>query len=137
MWARIDGDRVAEITDIDPKGRFHPSIEWVVCSEEVGTGWRYKDGKFSPPDPEPVPVPVQVTRAQGKAALITAELWPDVLTFVESITDPTEKALVEVALNDTTHWRRDSPTMQAISSALDISSEQMDDLFISASNINL
>lgn len=82
-------------------------------------------------------VPEQVSRAQGKTVLITAGLWPDVLAFVESITDPTEKALAEVALSDTTHWRRDSPTLQATATALDITSEQMDDLFITASSINL
>lgn len=93
------------------------------------------------PEPEPEPeepsVPEQVSRAQGKAALIIADLWTDVLTYVEAITDPTEKALAEVALNDTTHWRRDSPTMQAISTALGIASEQMDDLFIQASQVSL
>lgn len=91
---------------------------------------------LNPPPPPPV-VPEQVSRAQGKAVLITVGLWPDVLAFVESITDPTEKALAEVALSDTTHWRRDSPTLQAIATALGITSEQMDDLFIGASNINL
>ena len=94
------------------------------------------DAHLNPP-PLPPRVLEQVSRAQGKAALITAELWSDVLAYVDAITDPTEKALVEVALNDTTHWRRDSPTMQAISSALDISAEQMDELFIQASQIEL
>lgn len=94
------------------------------------------EAHLNPPPPPPA-VPEQVTRAQGKAALITDGLWPDVLAFVESITDPTERALAEVALNDTTHWRRDSPTMQAISTALGISNEQMDGLFIQASQINL
>jgi hypothetical protein len=78
-----------------------------------------------------------VTRAQGKAALITVGLWPDVLAYVEALTVPTEKALAEVALNDTTHWRRDSQTLQAVSTALNISSEQMDELFIHASQIEL
>lgn len=94
------------------------------------------DAHLNPPPPPPV-VPEQVSRAQGKAALITAGLWPDVLAYVEAMTDPTEKALAEVALNDTTHWRRDSPTLQAISSALGITGEQMDGLFIQASQIEL
>lgn len=95
------------------------------------------DAHLNPPPPPPPTVPEQVSRAQGKAALIAAGLWSDVLAYVDAITDPTEKALAEVALDDTTHWRRDSPTMQSISTALDITSEQMDDLFISASKINL
>lgn len=138
-WARIDNGTVAEITDIDPEGRFHPSLLWVVCTEEVASGWKYEDGEFSPPElaPETVPVPDQVSRAQGKAALITAGLWPDVLAFVESITDPTEKALAEVALNDTTHWRRDSPFYNKVADHLGLSEEQKDELIIEASKIYL
>lgn len=92
------------------------------------------DAHLNPPPPPPT-VPEQVSRAQGKAALITAGLWPDVLAYVESLADPTEKALAEVALNDTTHWRRDSPTMQSIADALQVSSEKMDELFRNASKI--
>ena len=56
MWARIENDRVAEITDIDPLGRFHPSIEWVECNVAVEVGHYYSDGKFSKPTSEPQPV---------------------------------------------------------------------------------
>lgn len=89
------------------------------------------------PPPPPPSVPEQVSRAQGKAMLITAGLWPDVLAYVEAMTDPTEKAMAEVALNDTTHWQRDSPTMQAMSTALGMASKQLDELFIQASQIKL
>ncbi len=89
------------------------------------------------PPPGPEPVPHQVTRAQGKAALITAGLWPDVLAYVEAMTDPTEKALAEVALNDTTHWQRTSPFLNAAAAALGLSDEQLDDLFRRAAEIEL
>jgi hypothetical protein len=94
------------------------------------------EAHLNPPPPLPV-VPEQVSRVQGKSVLITEGLWSDVLDFVEAMTDPTDKALAEVALNDTTYWRRDSPTMQAIATALGITSEQLDDLFIRASKISL
>ena len=94
------------------------------------------ESHINPPLPPP-PIPEQVSRAQGKAALITVGLWPDALAYVEAMADPTEKAIAEVALNDTTHWRRDSPTMQAMSTALDLTSEQLDELFIQASQIEL
>lgn len=50
-WARINGDRVAEITDIDPAGRFHPSIQWVEFDGRKGVniGDIYVDGEFSSP----------------------------------------------------------------------------------------
>ena len=94
------------------------------------------ESHLNPPTPPP-PVPEQVSRAQGKAALITVGLWLDAMAYVEAMSDPTEKAMAEVALNDTTHWRRDSPTMQAMSTALGLTSEQLDGLFIQASQIEL
>lgn len=56
MWARINGDRVAEITDIDPEGRFHPSITWVPCSPDTQPGWHYDGEHIQPPPPEPLDV---------------------------------------------------------------------------------
>lgn len=49
MWARIENDTVAELTDIDPEGRFHPSIEWVACHKPVEMGWAYSGSEFRAP----------------------------------------------------------------------------------------
>lgn len=137
MWARIENGVVVEITDVDPTGRFHPSLVWVGCGNEVEPGWTYDGDKFAPPQPEKPKIPQQVTRAQGKAALITSGLWSDVESYVDSITDPTEKALALVALNDTTHWQRTSPFLNSAAVALGLSDEDLDNLFIQASEIEL
>lgn len=79
--------------------------------------------------PVEAPVPQVVSRAQGKAALIHAGLWPAVLAWVAAIQNPTERALAEVALHDTQEWRRHSPTMLSAASGLGMSDEQMDALF--------
>ena len=83
------------------------------------------------------PVPESVTRAQGKAALITAGLWSGVLNFVAAIPDPTERALAEVALNDTQQWHRSSPFFNAAATALGLTGEQLDNLFLAAAQIEL
>lgn len=49
MWALIQSGAVAEITDIDPTGRFHPSVKWAECSTDVKTGWGYDGAAFTPP----------------------------------------------------------------------------------------
>ena len=87
--------------------------------------------------PEPPYVPQQVTRAQGKAALIAAGLWGAVESYVAGIADATEKALSLVALNDTTHWQRTSPFLNAAAQALGLTSEQLDELFQQAAEIEL
>ncbi|USR40787.1 DUF4376 domain-containing protein [Ectopseudomonas hydrolytica] len=53
MWARIDSGTVAETTEINPAGRYHPSLEWVECPPEVKPGWLYSNGAFSPPESKP------------------------------------------------------------------------------------
>lgn len=83
------------------------------------------------------PVPQQVTRAQGKVALIQAGLWPQVVAFVDAIEDPVQKAIAKVAAYETLHWRRDSPFLNQAADALGITQEQLDQLFIQASEIEL
>lgn len=84
-----------------------------------------------------IPSVSSVTRAQGKAALIRTGLWQGVRDFVESIEDETEKAVAEVALNDTTHWQRTSPFLKSAAQSLGLTEQQLDDLFIQASKIEL
>lgn len=82
-------------------------------------------------------IPTAVSRAQGKAALIQRGLWPSVLNYAASIEDETERQLAEVALNDTTDWQRSSPFLNAAAQALGLTDEQIDELFIEASQIQL
>ncbi|WP_368640497.1 hypothetical protein ABRZ04_04580 [Castellaniella ginsengisoli] len=113
-----------------------------------GLGWRAVNGPddvgpdetytaMRPEDPETSNIPRSVTRAQGKAALITAGLWVGVVAFVDAIEDPTEQALARVALDDTAEWRRDSPFLATAAAALGLSETQLDDLFVTAAAIIL
>lgn len=38
MWARIENDIIVELTDIDPAGRFHPDLIWILLTEEKTIG---------------------------------------------------------------------------------------------------
>lgn len=49
MWALILDGTVAEITDIDPKGRFHPSLQWELADETVAVGDHFDGQAFSKP----------------------------------------------------------------------------------------
>lgn len=99
-------------------------------------GWQPDENQLQPPEPAVV-APQQITRAQGKAALIVRGLWPAVLSYVGAIQDPTEKALAEVALHDTLNWDRSSPTVAATAAALGMTKADLDQLFIQASSIVL
>lgn len=52
MWARLNEDGVvAEIINFDPSGKFHPSIQFVECGDDVIIGDQYSDGVFFKPEP--------------------------------------------------------------------------------------
>jgi hypothetical protein len=86
---------------------------------------------------EKEPVPQQITRAQGKVVLLQMGVWPQVVGFVNSIEDPMQKAIAEVAVYETLHWQRDSQFLNTAAAALGITDEQMDELFIQANKITL
>lgn len=50
MWARLENNVVMELTDIDPEGRFHPSLIWVECPEDTQYGYIYDGTNFYPPE---------------------------------------------------------------------------------------
>ena len=95
------------------------------------------EATYVPPEPAPEPVPQQITRAQGKVALIMQGYWQAVLDYVASIQDPTQRALANVALHDTSTWERSSPFLNAAAAGLGMTSEQLDALFIQAGGIAL
>lgn len=133
--AVIDGTNVVNVIEAGPDFELPGFL--LVPTNTAGPGWSYIDGEFVEPEPEPEPVPETVTRAQGKAALIQAGMWAAVLAYIGSIEDPTEKALAEVALNDTLDWRRSSPFLNAAAAALGMTEMMLDDLFRQAATIEL
>ena len=52
-WARIENGRVMETTDLDPEGRFHPSLVWVACADEIDQHYTYDGTTFTAPPPPP------------------------------------------------------------------------------------
>lgn len=96
------------------------------------------DGKgFRRPSLPSLTVPQQVTRAQGKIALIEADLLDDVLTYAEAIVDQKQRALAEVALHETNFWERSSPFLNQAAAALGWSDAKLDELFIYAAGVQV
>lgn len=68
-WHRIENNTVVESTDIDPAGRFHPSLIWVADDgANAQLGWAYQAGVFAAPEP------AQVNPEDMKTA-VTAKRW--------------------------------------------------------------
>lgn len=108
MWARIEGDRVVEITDIDPTGRYHPSLVWVrVSDSSVQVGWGYVDGAFIAPQSQGI-------SAQSLKDAVTQKRW-EVETGGITMSDGRKydtsresQTLTRAALQDAQELMRDS-----------------------------
>lgn len=104
-------------------------------------GWTYEiEGYVAIASPifvdEVVIIPESVSRAQGKAALLAAGMLSSAEGFIDSL-EGDEKILALIAFNETNEWRRDSPFLNQVATALGITQEQMDELFLEASKIAL
>lgn len=81
----------------------------------------------------PIPnyVPEEVSRAQGKAALIGAGLYESVQSYIDSL-EGMKQEIAIIAFNETNTWRRDSAFLAQAALALSLSEEDLDSLFIAA-----
>ena len=97
------------------------------------TAWG--SAEIDPPEQMPVlgrtPVPQVVSRFQARAALAMVGL----LTSVENAIASSNNIIAQLAWADAVQFERNSPTIAAMASALDLTEEQVDDLFRTASKI--
>jgi hypothetical protein len=83
-----------------------------------------------PPPPPPIPVPQSVTRFQAFAALTNAGLYAQAMNAVNAA-----GGLTLLAWNNALNFERSSPSIAAIAASLNLTSEQVDALFVAGSQI--
>lgn len=88
-----------------------------------GTAWEVVDAQ-----PDPGPVPAQVTRRQGRLALLQAGKLAQVEAALAAITDPTEKMAAQIEYEADT-WERGNAFLQGMWAQLGGTESQLDDLF--------
>ena len=131
MWARIEENIVVELTDIDPKGRFHASLKWVKCLASTLLGSLYDGKKFSDPAEPDAIAPNKCSPAKGLVALFALKriTEDDVLAAIGRIEDPVQQYTARIGYQRATIWERGSPTMQAMAQLLQLSEVDLDELF--------
>lgn len=81
-------------------------------------------------------VPFSVTKRQLKQALLLSNIPLQNIDFaISQISNPIDKALMEIFWNDSNEFERNHPKLIEFSVALGISEEQADNLFILASKL--
>jgi hypothetical protein len=85
------------------------------------------------PDQTPGPViPQSVTAFQAKAALLQADLLDEVEALMADVDTP---RIVKLAWSEALTFERQSPTVLTLATALGLSSAELDELFVAASEI--
>ncbi|WP_407364751.1 hypothetical protein [Pseudomonas luteola] len=117
MWARIENGVVFELTDIDPKRRFHDSLTWEVCDESVAIGWRYEGGAFTAPAEETLEdrksakfVELDAACAAAIVSGFTSDALGETHTYPSKSTDQTNLTAsfadaLSALLEDDNSWR--------------------------------
>jgi hypothetical protein len=58
----------------------------------------------------------------------------DLLAMADALPDP-QKTLMRIDIEESTHFERNNPTLLALAQSLNLTSQQLDDLFIAAAAI--
>ncbi|WP_120967913.1 hypothetical protein [Comamonas sp. lk] len=92
---------------------------------------------------QPPRIPAEVARWQAKLALMQKvngegiSLWDRLLQLRESIADAEQQVLLDAAMLEVLNWKRASPTVLWAAEQLELTSAQVDELFIYAHALEL
>lgn len=110
---------------------------WVIVDVEVPADFVVSEFQWNGTSvaripPPAAPVPESVSKFQAKAALLQAGLLDSVEAMM---TAPQTPAVAKLAWSDAQEFRRQSPTVAAMTAALGLNEGQIDDLFRAAARI--
>jgi len=124
IFTYADGDNTV-VNYIDEQG------QW--CSKLASSIELPEGASIDPYVPPPPPIPTTVTRFQALAVLSQAGYLDTIWTYIDSLP---RSDITRLAFENATEWERISPTLATLATMLNLTSEQVDELFIAASNIS-
>jgi len=81
----------------------------------------------------PPPIPSTVTRFQALAVLAAGGYLPTIKTYIATLG---EDNITRLAWENATDWERTSPTLNALATMLNLTSAEVDALFVAASQVS-
>jgi hypothetical protein len=124
--AKIENGTVVQIdrtTDEAPEG-------WLVVESEIVCGMLWDGEQFTVPAPTPDPVPASVSPRQARTALRAAGLLSAVNAAVAAAGEQ-----AQIDWDYALEVRRDNPLIASMAAGLNLTSEQVDDLFRAAAQV--
>lgn len=108
---------------------------WIVSDvAKIGDEYNAETGEFVTPPPKPVTVPSTITPRQARLALLQAGLLSQVETAITSLESPAKES-AQIEWEYATSIERDSEWINQLGGALNLDSEGIDTLFITASTL--
>lgn len=126
-YAFIQGGKVVQCVESDS-----PIAGWVLA-ESANVGDDYVNGSVVPAAP-PVVVPSSVTMRQARLALLGAGKLADVQTAIDALPEPTKTAAM-IEWEYSNEVQRHNGLVASLGPALNLTSEQIDTLFIEAAKL--
>lgn len=131
-YAIVADGRVVNVVDADAGWQpNHGAAVEVDAGSRVGPGWLYDGQAFSPPHPPAALVPEEVTMRQARLALHRAGVLGNVVAAINQMPEQARtEAQIEWEYSST--LRRAHPLVTDLGSALGLTPQQLDALFIEA-----
>lgn len=107
-----------------------PPLQWVQCADSVTPEWTYNGTSFVPPAPPQVVIPSIVSMRQARLALLHAGL----LATVDAAIAAGGQA-DQITWEYATEVNRNSALVSNMAAALNLTSQQLDDLFTLAASL--
>jgi hypothetical protein len=95
--------------------------------------WLAEGNTPEPYVPPPTPIPATVTRFQALAVLAAGGYLDTVRTYINTLD---QNNVQRLAWENATDWERSSPTLNALATMLNLTSAEVDDLFVAASQVS-
>jgi len=95
--------------------------------------WLAEGNTPEPYVPPPPPIPATVTRFQALAVLAAGGYLPTIKTYIATLG---EDNITRLAWENAADWERTSPTLNALATMLNLTSAEVDDLFVAASQVS-
>jgi hypothetical protein len=134
-YAHIKNNVAIDVIQTDPFMVFVPSYaqQFEEVDESCCVGMVLEDGVWVIP-PVIIPIPQEITMRQARLVLLERGLLANVQPAIDSLPEP-NKTKAQIEWEYSNALQRDNPFVTTLGTALGLSSDDIDNLFITASRL--
>lgn len=129
-YAIVVNGKVDRCIDTDAAGA---ALVGAILAPGANIGWNYANGTFSEAAPTET-VPTSVTMRQARLALLAAGKLAAVQSAIDALSEPTKTA-AQIEWEYSNEVQRHNGLVAALGPALNLTSDQIDTLFIGAAKL--